>query len=438
MARKKKTEIALPKLGTVNRAGQRVYSDEDRYIALAAVDLNGGNVFRTAQALGVPAQTLRDWDQARKANPDEFTPPVREKRGDLAAKAEAKAHEIVESITPTDIAKATLSQRAVAFGIFVDKTRTLRTVGLDPDPDAELCRLLDLNRGQLPEHVDFAELGPVIDLAPEPVQVGITNNNQPLFLHAGQLFVQDDTGNLVAFAPPEPTYTIDTIEQLTVPGPTQLNAASTEWASSPTQNQPAFGDDKNCPPMTCSITGSSCQQTLAFLQPHSKSAQPLICSDCSILHSDPHLALVFAAIPSHHSPACSFNNPNSQNPRCSCGLADRLKISPETAETILNLNHVAETAASDIISASKAIAAKTLKTLRKSLGSNPLGFIFSCNNCNYEEFGPARTPFPCPSCAQGVVSQTQQSLERGQQGASVRAKDDSELLEDLSDDDLSN
>jgi len=47
-------------LGTANKTtGKTVYTDEDKFIALAAVHLNAGNVYRTAIALGIAETTLR-------------------------------------------------------------------------------------------------------------------------------------------------------------------------------------------------------------------------------------------------------------------------------------------------------------------------------------------------------------------------------------------
>ena len=53
------------------------------------------------------------------------------------------------------------------------KVRVLRGQGLDPDPAAELCRLLGINRQQLPERLELPPgeeipegFGPVIDVLP--------------------------------------------------------------------------------------------------------------------------------------------------------------------------------------------------------------------------------------------------------------------------------
>ena len=163
-----------------DRPSRRVYTDEDRYIALAAVDLNGGNVYRTAIALDIPGRTLADWVEARSRriaeNQEYFADGRKEKRGDLSAKLEDKLHSVVESITPEVIAKASLAQRGVFIGIGVDKVKLMRGQGLEPDPATELCKLLGINRSQLPDRLELQPgeepplgSGHIIDIKPEAV-----------------------------------------------------------------------------------------------------------------------------------------------------------------------------------------------------------------------------------------------------------------------------
>jgi len=133
----------------------RDYSESDRYSALAAFDMYGGNYHRTSIAYKVPVSTLRAWVKARAARGEGPSNLERERRGSLAAKLESKIHDVVESITPEVIQKATLSQRGVFIGIGVDKLKMLFGQGIDPDPAAELCRLLNINRTQLPEKLEL-------------------------------------------------------------------------------------------------------------------------------------------------------------------------------------------------------------------------------------------------------------------------------------------
>jgi hypothetical protein len=133
----------------------RDYSESDKYSALAAFDMYGGNYHRTAIAYNVPVSTLRAWVKARAARGEGPSNLERERRGSLADKLESKVHDVVESITPEVIQKATLSQRGVFIGIGVDKLKVLFGQGIDPDPAAELCRLLNINRAQLPDRLEL-------------------------------------------------------------------------------------------------------------------------------------------------------------------------------------------------------------------------------------------------------------------------------------------
>lgn len=168
-----KDEIQDLEIRESKKAVKTSYSDEDKYIALAAVDLNGGNVYRTAVAIGIPASTLREWNDARHARAAEFAEHRKENRGDLATKLEDKLHSVVESITPEVISKATLAQRGVFLGIGIDKVVKMRGQGLEPDPAAEICRLLNCNRAQLPKRLELGPgeeipegFGPILDVQP--------------------------------------------------------------------------------------------------------------------------------------------------------------------------------------------------------------------------------------------------------------------------------
>lgn len=87
-----KDEIQDLEIRESKKAVKTSYSDEAKFIALAAVDLNGGNVYRTAVAIGIPASTLREWNDARHARAVEFAEGRKEKRGNLRDKIEATVH----------------------------------------------------------------------------------------------------------------------------------------------------------------------------------------------------------------------------------------------------------------------------------------------------------------------------------------------------------
>lgn len=160
----------------------RHYSDEDHAIALATVDLCNQNIRRASIACGVPRKTLEGWVKARIERAELWAEGRHEKRGELATKMESIIHSLVESM-PSKIKAATLSQLAVTAGILTDKVRILRGQGLEPDPAMELCRLLNINRSQLPDRLELNPgdtipegFGPIIDtIATNPDSYEVPN-----------------------------------------------------------------------------------------------------------------------------------------------------------------------------------------------------------------------------------------------------------------------
>lgn len=151
---------------------KRDYSDEDKYTALAALDINGGNVYRTAIAFGLPESTLRTWRDERAARGGGPSNLEKERRGSLAAKLEDKVHSVIESITDKVIEKATLAQRGVFVGIGLDHLSKIRRTQ-ETDPGVELARMLGGTAKQLPPSLQLAPgesipdgLGPVIETVP--------------------------------------------------------------------------------------------------------------------------------------------------------------------------------------------------------------------------------------------------------------------------------
>lgn len=103
-------------------AFRRSFSDNDKAAALAALDANGGNVYRTAKELNVPRSTLQEWANGRVSHD---MPELRQqKRQDLH---ELFLNEIyaIANLLPSKREDATYSQLATAAGIFTDKLQLL-------------------------------------------------------------------------------------------------------------------------------------------------------------------------------------------------------------------------------------------------------------------------------------------------------------------------
>lgn len=101
---------------------RRSFSDNDKAAALAALDANGGNVYRTAKELNVPRSTLQEWANGRVSHD---VPELRQqKRQDLHELFLNEIYAIAE-LMPTKRHEATYSQLATAAGIFTDKVQLL-------------------------------------------------------------------------------------------------------------------------------------------------------------------------------------------------------------------------------------------------------------------------------------------------------------------------
>jgi transposase-like protein len=122
--------------------GKRIYSDEDRATALAALDSNGGDLTKTSQAIGVPRRTLADWNYGRHL-PPKIAEIRRHKRGSLADELESVAWMLAGRLENEDLLEsANLQQVATSLGIVVDKMRLLRgetteNVGLSLNGDVK-------------------------------------------------------------------------------------------------------------------------------------------------------------------------------------------------------------------------------------------------------------------------------------------------------------
>src|SRR5690606_27817685 len=102
------------------------YSDRDKAAALAALDLNEGNVWRTAKELGIPRSTLQSWANQHGINAD--VPELRQqKKGDLAEKFEQIANAYADRLLEPEVIKeASPNAAIVVAGTATDKMRVLR------------------------------------------------------------------------------------------------------------------------------------------------------------------------------------------------------------------------------------------------------------------------------------------------------------------------
>jgi transposase-like protein len=98
------------------------YSREQKAEVLAILEANSGNLKRTAAETGIDHSTIRYWYENR----DRFRELQPQKIIDLASKAESNAHLLADSIATHDLDTASLSQKATAYGVMIDKMQLLR------------------------------------------------------------------------------------------------------------------------------------------------------------------------------------------------------------------------------------------------------------------------------------------------------------------------
>lgn len=108
---------------------RRTYTDSDRLTGLAALEANGGNVTRTAQAIGIPKPTLILWrDQAIEAGsqkiltaPDHVKPDWADLYGQAAVLGARIITKNLRRYRHLALKPSELRDVAVISGIAVDK-----------------------------------------------------------------------------------------------------------------------------------------------------------------------------------------------------------------------------------------------------------------------------------------------------------------------------
>lgn len=102
--------------------GKRRYSDQDKAVALAALDTFGGNVSKAAEFAGVPRTSLNDWRDGKL--PDDVTEIRHEKTRSLADLMEEVIREAL-GILPDKLAACRGAELATVVGILTDKRQLL-------------------------------------------------------------------------------------------------------------------------------------------------------------------------------------------------------------------------------------------------------------------------------------------------------------------------
>lgn len=103
---------------------RRRYSDSDKANALAALDANGGNLYKTAKHLGLSISTLQSWANISEDKAARLEPLRNRKRKELQEVLRDLAYQIT-SVIPEKLGEANLQQTSVSLGIVLEKMQLL-------------------------------------------------------------------------------------------------------------------------------------------------------------------------------------------------------------------------------------------------------------------------------------------------------------------------
>jgi transposase-like protein len=103
---------------------KRRYSDDEKAAALAFLRFNGGNVLKSAKALGIPHKTLDEWAKGKNQHP-EVADLRNEKKEEISALIEQAVREMVGA-SAGKLSTANFQQLWTSVGIAVDKMQLLK------------------------------------------------------------------------------------------------------------------------------------------------------------------------------------------------------------------------------------------------------------------------------------------------------------------------
>ena len=102
------------------------YDETDRAAVYLTLQVNKGNVARTARETGVPEATVRDWKKRFETDPPDLETTA-EVLTDFTAKAERVRDKLLSQYEAAlDAGKVNPDKMPVHIGIFVDKVQLLR------------------------------------------------------------------------------------------------------------------------------------------------------------------------------------------------------------------------------------------------------------------------------------------------------------------------
>lgn len=111
------------------RPVKRKYSDVEKADALVVLDLNAGNIFKTAKELGIPRKTLESWATERAGSNWSVAEMRHESKLGMAEEFESTARKYLNHAQDPYVIAASSGRDAVfAAALAIDKTQLLRNL----------------------------------------------------------------------------------------------------------------------------------------------------------------------------------------------------------------------------------------------------------------------------------------------------------------------
>lgn len=107
---------------------KREYNDEDRQAVWVTLQVNKGNVARTARDTHMPEQTVRDWKKAWEAEAPDFDPEIIEETVSVFTDRAERIRDLLMENYEKALRQGKISpdKMPIHIGIFVDKIQLLR------------------------------------------------------------------------------------------------------------------------------------------------------------------------------------------------------------------------------------------------------------------------------------------------------------------------
>lgn len=111
----------------MSRPGSRTYSEQEKAAALEALALSGMNLNHTAQIIGIPSSTLREWSNGANLTEATYVQFAQKRTALTVARCQEIQQRVIDKLlSPETIEKMRASELFIALGIITDKLRVMQ------------------------------------------------------------------------------------------------------------------------------------------------------------------------------------------------------------------------------------------------------------------------------------------------------------------------